>query len=161
MGSSSGARLRQGLVRALRARRLARAALWTFVWSSFVAPALHLADHRDDHVHTAAGVQVVLDAHHHGDGRLHSHGSAVDVGAASGPAVTPPRNAPDPGHGQGAADHFGLAFIERPVALPMGPPVATERLALRPVVSSVPPPRSRAAHGPRGPPALARELARG
>jgi hypothetical protein len=128
-----------GAVRRLRAREDAIAfGLLVQLAACLIAPALHLIDHRADHEHLADGTVRVL------------------------PAPPPPFvAAPAPGwhaqlpagaHGEGAAQHFGLA-LTAPVAAPVDASVGEVR---PPVIASL---RSYVPAGvphgcapPRGPP---------
>jgi hypothetical protein len=169
-------------VRALRAAEaLHRAAFWLVAWTFVVAPALHLAHHRDDHVHTPAGIQRRVDAHDHGDGRLHVHvpvhvhvdaridatspraaaPRAADVEAVDGDAG-PGSSTPPAPHGEGAADHFGLSLLGAATFVVSAAPTALEPLAPPPPADRIAAPPARRAHPPRGPPGPgARTSARG
>ena len=135
----------------------ARICLWATLWGTLLAPALHLLNHRDDHVHLANGGLVhtqAAQAHRHGDGPAHVHQSSEQT----------PRDARQPGlhadpgtspghHGAGGALHFGLLLLEgatSPAPAP-SPPVD----CLDDERAEAAPPRSRpfGPHLPRGPPA--------
>lgn len=123
-----------------------------FAWAAVVAPAVHLANHRNDHVHTAGGVrrlpEPTADAqpgpHDHGDGRQHSHAQPT-----GDPTHAPP-SSPAPDHGQGAGDHFGLVLLEAvafvaPVPRPL---VTLLRAPTRPLAPSLKAPDTHQARGP-------------
>jgi hypothetical protein len=170
-----------GVLRGLRsAEAIQRLALWLFVWTAVVAPALHLVDHHEDHVHGPGGVQRApaappAGAHDHGDGQVHAHAQAhaqADAHGAPGkgagaPAPRPalPRADADadadagqppapaaPLHGRGAAEHFGLALVDQPAFVPPFTALLAGALAALEAAERLLPAPPRAAHLPRGPP---------
>jgi hypothetical protein len=135
-----------------------RAVLAAFVWATIAGPALHLIDHRDDHVHEAGGAVRHLPhhAHAHGDGRWHTHDGprAAEVSRADISRVGLPSDSELPGggeHGLGAADHFALVFLD---AAPVAVAVASDGPAAKAAVPAgeIPRPLALRSHRSRGPP---------
>jgi hypothetical protein len=168
----------RGLVRAVRsAGPLHRLALALFAWITVGGPALHLVDHRDDHVHTATGVRrlptarerlsaLLATAHHHGDARFHVHTVHGDRSLATSPTRDArvddgPGQAPSPLHGRGAAEHFGLAVLDAPAFVAPAPILDSSPLATISSPRDVVAAPERGAHPARGPPAASSVNARG
>ncbi|HEY0711901.1 MAG TPA: hypothetical protein VGF45_04455, partial [Polyangia bacterium] len=103
-----------GLLQGVRqAERLASLGFAIALWTVIAAPALHLSNHRADHVHTGATSRVAFIVaaqpparHDHGDGAVHSHAPDPE------PSDAPPSR---DHHGRGAAEHFGLLVLGTPV----------------------------------------------
>ncbi len=163
-----------GVVRVLRGQdRVARGAIAAFLWAMVLGPALHLIDHRDDHVHGAGGArghgpvhEGVLghdNVHVHGSENVHVHESE-DVHENDGARGADRRagdGADDPSapvrgpHGDGQALHFGLAFLGGATPMVLPAPEVNAPLGVRAPHASVRPRALSAAHRPRGPPGLA------
>jgi hypothetical protein len=137
--SGSRAARGQGAVRQLRAREDAIAfGLLVQLATCLIAPALHLIDHRADHEHLADGTVRAL--------------PAPPPAFVAAPAPGWHAQLPAGAHGEGSAQHFGLA-LTAPAAAPVAAPVSEVRPpAIASLRSYVPTGVPHGCAAPRGPP---------
>ncbi len=98
------------MIHSVKRRGTLLALLYAFI--AVGLPVLHLARHKDDHVHEGAGLRRLVAAgevtpHVHADGSTHSTASRLALSAAL--EVLVPSRAPH-AHGDGGAAHFAEAL---------------------------------------------------
>ena len=117
--------------RAEERRALATLALWAFVVGGVLAPVLHLANHRPDHVHGVA-------SHTSAAARTQAQRVWVDHGEQTSEPRAPEQDDGAPEHplqhGDGSAFHLLMA-LEDALAWPTGEAALVPAPQLAPVVS--------------------------
>ena len=141
-------------MRGLRGAEAAcRLALVTVAWTVLLGPALHLVGHRNNHIHGPGGA-----AHDHDHGDRHRRQPSASAAAErQGDQARPEQSpeVPDPRHGHGAGQHFGLSVLAAGPMLAPPPPAPTDTLAVPAASTQADVAARRGPRWSRGPPLTA------